>query len=80
MRFLAGVIVGIVLSTSAGGFAGSGNDPSGFNRSHQEKRYDYFRERQQQDVQKPPTTAAERRGRYDVSEQTMLTSERLTQL
>jgi hypothetical protein len=32
--------------------SGKGRDPSGFNRSEQEKRYDYFRERQQQqDVQ-----------------------------
>jgi hypothetical protein len=54
MRFLAGMILGAVLSVSAVGLAGSGSkgDSTGFNRSTQEKRYDYFRERQQQqDVQ-----------------------------
>jgi hypothetical protein len=53
MRFLAGLITGLVLSTAVGVAAsGKGRDPSGFNRSEQEKRYDYFRERQQQqDVQ-----------------------------
>jgi hypothetical protein len=53
MRFLAGVIMGVVLSTAVGVAAsGKGRDPSGFNRSEHEKRYDYFRERQgQQDVQ-----------------------------
>jgi hypothetical protein len=41
----------MVLSTAVG-IAASGKDPSGFKRSQQEKRYDYFRERQQQqDVQ-----------------------------
>ena len=53
MRFLSGVIIGMVLSTSVGMAESSKvRDPSGFNRSEQEKRYDYFRERQQQqDVQ-----------------------------
>jgi hypothetical protein len=49
MRFLAGVIMGVILSTAVGMAAsGKGQDPSGFNRSQEEKRYDYFRERQQQ--------------------------------
>jgi hypothetical protein len=53
MRFLAGVILGAVLSASVGLAASAKDaDRTGFNRSQQEKRYDYFRERQQQqDVQ-----------------------------
>jgi hypothetical protein len=54
MRVLSGLILGAVLSAAAVGLAGSGKDrdSSGFERSQQEKRYDYFRERQQQqDVQ-----------------------------
>ena len=52
MQFLAGVILGAVLSASVVGVAADGKDASGFNRTQQEKRYDYFRERQQQqDVQ-----------------------------
>jgi hypothetical protein len=42
------VILDAVLSASAVGLAAGEKDPSGFNRAQQEKRYDYYRERQQQ--------------------------------
>jgi hypothetical protein len=52
MRFLAGLMIGVILSASAVGVAARGKDSSGFNRTQEEKRYDYYRERQQQqDVQ-----------------------------
>jgi len=53
MQFLAGIMIGLILSGSIGMAASAKEgDRTGFNRTHQEKRYDYFRERQQQqDVQ-----------------------------
>jgi hypothetical protein len=53
MRFLTGLLMGVILSASAGLAASDGKgDATGFNRSEQEKRFDYFRQRQQQqDVQ-----------------------------
>jgi hypothetical protein len=48
-----GIVLGSLLTTGIGmAKSGGKGDASGFNRTQQEKRYDYFRERQQQqDVQ-----------------------------